>query len=162
MARGSCDLARGASLRAGHWKISANAASPIPSHGRVAEWSIAAVLKTAEPQGSGGSNPSPSASFLSEAVRKPSSIVSAKAEFRLSDKVRRPVAPLSQLDKNKTPARRAGVVSDDYRSTLTLRGGRRAAASGCGASCRARRRRRRHRSARRRRASHAHRPSRRG
>ena len=30
-------------------------------YGRVAEWSIAAVLKTAEPQGSGGSNPSPSA-----------------------------------------------------------------------------------------------------
>ena len=29
--------------------------------GEVAEWSIAAVLKTAEPQGSGGSNPSLSA-----------------------------------------------------------------------------------------------------
>jgi hypothetical protein len=28
-------------------------------------------LKTAEPKGSGGSNPSPSASFLSEAERKP-------------------------------------------------------------------------------------------
>lgn len=31
----------------------------------MAEWSIAAVLKTVEPQGSGGSNPSLSASFLS-------------------------------------------------------------------------------------------------
>ncbi len=31
--------------------------------GRVAEWSIAAVLKTVEPKGSGGSNPSPSARF---------------------------------------------------------------------------------------------------
>lgn len=29
--------------------------------GRMAEWSIAAVLKTVELQGSGGSNPSPSA-----------------------------------------------------------------------------------------------------
>ena len=29
--------------------------------GRVAEWTIAPVLKTGEPQGSGGSNPSPSA-----------------------------------------------------------------------------------------------------
>lgn len=32
-----------------------------PSKGRMAEWSIAAVLKTVELQGSGGSNPSPSA-----------------------------------------------------------------------------------------------------
>src|SRR3546814_7541428 len=32
-----------------------------PPHGEMAEWSIAAVLKTAEPQGSGGSNPSLSA-----------------------------------------------------------------------------------------------------
>ena len=32
--------------------------------GEVADWSIAAVLKTAEPQGSGGSNPSLSASSL--------------------------------------------------------------------------------------------------
>ena len=32
--------------------------------GEMAEWSIAAVLKTVEPQGSGGSNPSLSASFL--------------------------------------------------------------------------------------------------
>ena len=31
----------------------------------MAEWSIAAVLKTVELQGSGGSNPSLSASFLS-------------------------------------------------------------------------------------------------
>ena len=31
------------------------------NHGGVAEWSIAAVLKTAEPQGSVGSNPTPSA-----------------------------------------------------------------------------------------------------
>jgi hypothetical protein len=30
-------------------------------HGGVAEWSIAVVLKTTEPQGSGGSNPSPTA-----------------------------------------------------------------------------------------------------
>lgn len=30
--------------------------------GRVAEWSIAAVLKTVVPRGTGGSNPSPSAS----------------------------------------------------------------------------------------------------
>lgn len=29
--------------------------------GRLAEWSIAVVLKTIEPKGSGGSNPSPSA-----------------------------------------------------------------------------------------------------
>ncbi len=34
-----------------------------PSYGEVAEWSIAADLKSAEPQGSGGSNPSLSASF---------------------------------------------------------------------------------------------------
>ena len=34
-----------------------------PSTGEVAEWSIAAVLKTAGPQGPGGSNPSLSASF---------------------------------------------------------------------------------------------------
>ncbi len=33
--------------------------------GEVAEWSIAAVLKTAGPQGPGGSNPSLSAIFLS-------------------------------------------------------------------------------------------------
>lgn len=32
--------------------------------GRMAEWSIAAVLKTVELHGSGGSNPSPSASAL--------------------------------------------------------------------------------------------------
>ena len=31
--------------------------------GEVAEWSIAAVLKTVDPQGSGGSNPSLSAIF---------------------------------------------------------------------------------------------------
>ncbi len=37
--------------------------NPWPLHGRVAERSIAAVLKTVDPQGSGGSNPSPSASF---------------------------------------------------------------------------------------------------
>jgi hypothetical protein len=41
----------------------------------VAEWSIAAVLKTAEPQGSGGSNPSLSANLsvspsASEAARR--------------------------------------------------------------------------------------------
>ncbi len=33
-----------------------------PINGGMAEWSIAAVLKTAVPQGTGGSNPSPSAS----------------------------------------------------------------------------------------------------
>ena len=33
--------------------------------GKMAEWSIAAVLKTVELQGSGGSNPSPSADNLS-------------------------------------------------------------------------------------------------
>ncbi len=38
--------------------------------GGVAEWSIAAVLKTAEPQGSGGSNPSPTATFLSAQKEK--------------------------------------------------------------------------------------------
>ena len=32
--------------------------------GGMAEWSIAAVLKTVEPKGSGGSNPSPSADVL--------------------------------------------------------------------------------------------------
>jgi hypothetical protein len=32
-----------------------------PAYGEVAEWSIAADLKSAEPQGSGGSNPSLSA-----------------------------------------------------------------------------------------------------
>ena len=32
--------------------------------GEVAEWSIAAVLKTVEPKGSGGSNPSLSATCL--------------------------------------------------------------------------------------------------
>ncbi len=31
--------------------------------GEVAEWSIAAVLKTVDPQGSGGSNPSLSANY---------------------------------------------------------------------------------------------------
>ena len=35
--------------------------------GGVAEWSIAAVLKTVEPRGSGGSNPSPSATIPSPA-----------------------------------------------------------------------------------------------
>jgi hypothetical protein len=35
-----------------------------PAYGEVAEWSIAADLKSAEPQGSGGSNPSLSASFV--------------------------------------------------------------------------------------------------
>jgi hypothetical protein len=39
------------------WK---NDATFVP--GKLAEWSIAAVLKTVEPQGSGGSNPSLSAS----------------------------------------------------------------------------------------------------
>ena len=38
------------------WK---NGATFVP--GKLAEWSIAAVLKTVEPQGSGGSNPSLSA-----------------------------------------------------------------------------------------------------
>ncbi len=38
--------------------------SPATQQGEVAEWSIAAVLKTAEPQGSGGSNPSLSAILL--------------------------------------------------------------------------------------------------
>lgn len=33
-------------------------------YGGMAEWSIAAVLKTVEPKGSGGSNPSPSADVL--------------------------------------------------------------------------------------------------
>ncbi len=32
--------------------------------GEMAEWSIAAVLKTVEPQGSGGSNPSLSVFFI--------------------------------------------------------------------------------------------------
>ena len=36
---------------------------PIAYLGEVAEWSIAAVLKTVDPQGSGGSNPSLSANF---------------------------------------------------------------------------------------------------
>ena len=35
----------------------------------MAEWSIAAVLKTADPQGSGGSNPSLSASFCPHSAR---------------------------------------------------------------------------------------------
>ena len=39
------------------WKIGTTFVS-----GKLAEWSIAAVLKTVEPQGSGGSNPSLSAS----------------------------------------------------------------------------------------------------
>jgi hypothetical protein len=34
-----------------------------PTPGGVVEWSIAPVLKTGEPQGSVGSNPTPSASF---------------------------------------------------------------------------------------------------
>jgi hypothetical protein len=34
-----------------------------PQSGGLAEWSIAAVLKTVKPQGFGGSNPSPSAIF---------------------------------------------------------------------------------------------------
>ena len=38
--------------------------------GEVAEWSIAAVLKTVDPQGSGGSNPSLSASARSRSYRK--------------------------------------------------------------------------------------------
>ena len=37
--------------------------------GEVAEWSIAAVLKTVDPQGSGGSNPSLSANARNEARR---------------------------------------------------------------------------------------------
>lgn len=41
------------------WK---NGATFVP--GKLAEWSIAAVLKTVEPQGSGGSNPSLSAITL--------------------------------------------------------------------------------------------------
>lgn len=41
---------------------------PATQHGEVAEWSIAAVLKTAEPQGSGGSNPSLSATLLDSSV----------------------------------------------------------------------------------------------
>ena len=35
----------------------------------MAEWSTAAVLKTADPQGSVGSNPTPSASMAGEGVR---------------------------------------------------------------------------------------------
>ena len=35
----------------------------------MAEWSIAAVLKTVDPQGSGGSNPSLSASFLTKVAQ---------------------------------------------------------------------------------------------
>ena len=38
-------------------------ASHLGGFGGVAEWTKAAVLKTAVPQGTGGSNPSPSASF---------------------------------------------------------------------------------------------------
>lgn len=38
------------------------------SIGRMAEWSIAAVLKTVELHGSGGSNPSPSAFFRERAL----------------------------------------------------------------------------------------------
>ena len=36
--------------------------------GRVAEWSMAAVLKTVVPQGTGGSNPSPSAKAFNGVV----------------------------------------------------------------------------------------------
>jgi hypothetical protein len=36
--------------------------------GEMAEWSIAAVLKTVEPQGSGGSNPSLSAKEISPTI----------------------------------------------------------------------------------------------
>ncbi len=45
------------------WK---NGATFVP--GRMAEWSIAAVLKTVELQGSGGSNPSSSAEYEVVAV----------------------------------------------------------------------------------------------
>ncbi len=44
------------------WKIGTTFVS-----GKLAEWSIAAVLKTVEPQGSGGSNPSLSAEALQKA-----------------------------------------------------------------------------------------------
>jgi hypothetical protein len=37
-------------------------------HGWVAEWSIAAVLKTVEARASGGSNPSPSAMYFSHYI----------------------------------------------------------------------------------------------
>ncbi len=39
--------------------------------GEMAEWSIAAVLKTVEPQGSGGSNPSLSAVLKKSNARNP-------------------------------------------------------------------------------------------
>ncbi len=53
--------AAGAAWR--HWTARRRSIMSVPA-GRVAEWSIAAVLKTVEPRGSGGSNPSPSARNL--------------------------------------------------------------------------------------------------
>ena len=52
--------------------------------GGVAEWSIAAVLKTAEPQGSGGSNPSLSASALLDVASFATTPNSARNRFTTS------------------------------------------------------------------------------
>ena len=46
--------------------------------GEVAEWSIAAVLKTALPQGNGGSNPSLSAQILCHGQEKAVKTVGSK------------------------------------------------------------------------------------
>ena len=49
-------------------------------YGRVAEWTIAPVLKTGAPQGAGGSNPSPSAFFRDENPRVPGFVYGRRRE----------------------------------------------------------------------------------
>ena len=62
------------------WK---NGATFVP--GKLAEWSIAAVLKTVEPQGSGGSNPS----------------LSAKKKKRVANRICNPSPVLAESEENE-------------------------------------------------------------
>ena len=61
----------------------APAAAPAPGHGGVAEWSKALVLKTSEPRGSVGSNPTPTANPL-QSIRPAGGVAPPTPPFRLS------------------------------------------------------------------------------
>ena len=64
----TCMTETGVGLGSSRAMAAVNAAeSP---HGRVAEWSNAPVLKTGVPQGTGGSNPSPTAGDLRDGLRR--------------------------------------------------------------------------------------------
>ncbi len=81
--------------------------------GRVAEWSIATVLKTVEPRGSVGSNPTPSATALSQESAKHSQALRATASS--AGRSRKPLGISNMPQRFRKKARNAPKLSGRQR-----------------------------------------------